>query len=53
VGIAREFRPLSLLGGDIKLVTNLYLSLRKFNPIKIKEGLRCLRPDNFKMTLIS
>jgi insulysin len=37
----------------MKLVTNPYLSLRKFDPIKIEEGLRCLRPDNFRMTLIS
>ncbi|RDL38193.1 LuxS metallohydrolase [Venustampulla echinocandica] len=27
--------------------------LRKFDPAKIKEGLECLRPDNFRMTVVS
>lgn len=27
--------------------------LRKFNPAVIKEGLSCLRPDNFRMTIVS
>jgi insulysin len=27
--------------------------LRKFDPVKIEEGLGCLRPDNFRMTVVS
>jgi hypothetical protein len=53
VDTAREFRPLSLLGGYIKLVANSNLSLRKFDLIKIEEGLKCLRLDNFRITIIS
>lgn len=27
--------------------------LRKFDPAKIEEGIYCIRPDNFKMTIVS
>jgi insulysin len=27
--------------------------LRKFDPARIEEGLACLRPDNFRMTVVS
>jgi insulysin len=53
VDIAREFNPLSIRGGNIGFSTNSYLSLRKFDPLKIEEGLKCLRPDNFTMTVVS
>ncbi|KAN0095601.1 LuxS/MPP-like metallohydrolase [Hyaloscypha variabilis] len=28
-------------------------TLRKFDPVQIEAGLRCLRPDNFRMTVVS
>ncbi|KAG9246960.1 Metalloenzyme, LuxS/M16 peptidase-like protein [Calycina marina] len=30
-----------------------YSRLRKFDPAKIEEGLVCIRPDNFRMTVVS
>jgi len=34
-------------------VINRELRLRKFDPARIEEGLACLRPDNFRMTVVS
>lgn len=53
MGIARELGSLPIGSGNIGLATNYCLSLRKFDPLKIEEGLKCLRPDNFRMTVVS